>query len=157
MSIIHPNNIYGRGIRQLIYYLFLQLHVTLSSITYLAFDYKGILQSYLIISLTSYLSQDNHSLMIIDLDKNLKLSTKLRVSTCYLLVLIYYLAVVVHTVHTYYIFTTFSNYLKCPFIRCIIMSSLSSSLLSSFFSSLLSFYGYLLFFFIHLLISFAAS
>ena len=93
--------------------------------------------------------------MIIVYDKNLEFTTKLRIATYYLLLLIYYLAIGVYMVHMSYIFTTYSNYLKCLCIRLIIMSSPSSSLLSSFFSSLLSFYSYLLFFSIHLLIRFA--
>ena len=71
------------------------------------------------------------------------------------MLLIYYLAVSVHTIHMSYIFTTYSNYLKCFCIRCTFLSSLLSSLLSSFFSSLLSFYDHLLFFSIYLLIKFA--
>ena len=98
--------------------------------------------------------QGNLSLMINDLDKNLEFITKLRVTTYYLLVLIYYLAVMVHMVHLFYILTTYGNYFNCPCIKLINMSSPLSSLLSSFFSSLLSFYSYLLFFSIHLLIRF---
>ena len=41
------------------------------------------------------------SLLIIIHDKNLEFTTKLRIITCYLLVLIYYLAVVFYTVHTF--------------------------------------------------------
>ena len=78
------------------------------------------------------------SLLIFVHDKNLEFTTKLRIATCYLLVLIYYLAVGVYMVHTFYIFTTYSNYLKCLGIRCINVSSSLSSLLSSFFFSLLS-------------------
>ena len=55
----------------------------------------------------------------------------------------------------FYIFTTYSNYLKCLCIKHILMSFLLSSLLSSFFSSLLSFYSCLSFFSIYLLIRFA--
>ena len=95
------------------------------------------------------------SLLIIVHDKNLEFTTKLRIAICYLLVLIYYLAVGVHMVHMFYIFTTYSNYLKCLCIKCRNMSSLLLSLLSSFFSLLLSFYSHLLFFSIYSLIRFA--
>ena len=73
--------------------------------------------------------QGNLSLMINDLDKNLEFITKLRVTTCYLLVLIYYLAVMIHMVHSFYILTTYSNYLKCFCVRHINKSSVLSSLL----------------------------
>ena len=95
--------------------------------------------------------------MIIVHNKNLEFTTKLRIITCYLLLLIYYLAIGVHTVHMSYIFTTYSNYLKCLCIKCILMSFLLSSLLSSFFFLLLPFYSHLLFFSIHSLIRFAVS
>ena len=49
------------------------------------------------------------SLLIIVHDKNLEFTTELKVATYYLLVFIYYLAVVFHTVHTFYILSTYSN------------------------------------------------
>ena len=60
------------------------------------------------------------SLLIIVHDKNLEFTTKLRVVTCYLLILIYYLVVEFHTVHTFYRLSTYSNLstnyqlLSCP-------------------------------------------
>ena len=74
--------------------------------------------------------QGDLSLMINDLDKNLEFTTELRVATCYLLVLIYYLAVGVHMVHSFYILNTYSNYLKCFCVRHINKSSVLSPLLS---------------------------
>ena len=151
---IYPNNIYGSSSRQLIYYLSLQLCVILSISLISPLTPKVLYQvnsqSFLSLAISKYLDegviviksfqrvQDDLSFMINDLDKNLEFTTKLRITTYHLLVLIYYLAVGVHTVHTFYILTTFSNYLKCLCIRCLNMSSSLSSLLFCFFSSLLS-------------------
>ena len=67
--------------------------------------------------------------MIINLDKNLELSTKLRVATYYLLVLIYYSADnVSHSSHIY-ILSTYSNSIYYVIFWEIIMSSHLSSVI----------------------------
>ena len=76
------------------------------------------------------------SLLIIVYDKNLEFTTKLRVTTCYLLVLIYYLAMVFHMVHTFIYYLLIVIYLlitsHCPvFFICLLSCILSYSVLCS--------------------------